>query len=217
MQLGKNLNKSFSCVYLRNLPDATKRRSSFEATANSIGLKYKKIKAINGYEYVSENYEIKYEPHLYPYPANQYFMGNVYTFMYVILDAMANNYESIVSCDDDVIFNDVEIDFIKPNLPDNWDIIILGRIDKIEETDTTNSLRFDYMPGYKEIAGSQCVAIHRRAYSKLMDELLSINVNGLFGDRLYNHLIEEKKANIYLMYPDVTYQDRETLIPYTIA
>ena len=214
MKLGENLNKTFDCVYLRTLPNAITRRQSFEINANKIGLEYKVMRCINGHDYVPPEYEIKLETQLYPYPANQYFMGNLYSFTYTLLDAMSHGYNSFVCCDDDTIFNELEIDFIKPALPSDWDIIILGRMDKLETTQ--NTITFTLTEDPKQIAGSHCVAINKKFYFKLIHNLLTIGSDGYFGDRLYHHLSFTKEANVYYMLPDITYQERKLLKPYTI-
>lgn len=215
MKLGENLNKTFDCVYLRNLPEAVIRRKSFEATAGEIGLEYRTIKGIKGYDYVPPEYRIKFDPDYYPYPKNQYLMGNFYSFTYMLLDAMSNSYNSFVYCDDDTIFNDLDIDFIKPLLPSDWDVIILGRMGKLN--DVQRDITFILTDDPYNITGSQCVAINKKFYFKLMHSLLAMDTDGYFGDRLFHFLASRKEANVYYMLPDLTYQERALLPPYTIA
>lgn len=213
MKLGENLNSTFDCIYMRNLPEAVKRRKSFEETANSVDLKYKRVDAIKGYDYVPADYQIKHEPTAYPYPANQYLMGNFYTFTYILLDAMSNNYNSFVYCDDDVIFNEVDISYIKPLLPDDWDVIILGRMCMNTKVGDVNFIKTSEE---QYISGSHCVAINKKFYYKLMDSLLKMDTEGFFGDRLYHLLASRGEINLYMMMPDITRQERELLKPYTI-
>lgn len=213
MILGENLNKTFGPVYLRNLPKAVNRLASFQNTAKRIGLEYTTIKAIDGQEYVPADYLIKHASEDYPYPTNQYLMGNFYSTMYILLDAMSNNYESYVYCDDDTIFNDVDIPYLKPELPDDWDIIILGRLFL---NDQYGPLRFISTDDEWYISGSHCVAVHKRAYYTLMEHYLKMDTDGIFGDRLYQHLVAQNKIKLYVMLPDITHQERTVLTPYTI-
>ena len=213
MKLGENLNKTFGPVYLKNLPEAVRRRQSFENTARGIGLEYTTIKAIKGSDYVPDDYVIKHAPEDFPYPKNQYIMGNFYSTVYILLDAMANNYESHIICDDDVIFNDVEVEYLKPELPDDWDVIILGRMFL---NDKHGPLRFIPTDDEWYISGSHCVAIHKRAYYTLMEGYLTMDTDGIFGDRLLQHLLSQKKIKLYVMLPDITRQERTILTPYII-
>jgi hypothetical protein len=214
MKLGENLNKTFDCVYLRNLPEAVTRRQSFEITANSIGLKYKTINGIKGYDYVPPEYQIKRDSHLYPYPANQYLMGNFYSFTYMLLDAMSNGYDSFLYCDDDTIFYDMDVDFIKPHLPHDWDVILLGRLHRI--TNTQSTITFRLTNSANDIAGSFCVGINKKFYFKLLHNLFTMDTSGQFGDRLFHYLALRNEAKVYVGTPDISYQERDLLIPYKV-
>lgn len=216
MRLGENLNTTFDKVYLKNVPRAIKRYESFRKSAEEIGLEYTTFKAIEGYGYVPDEYEIKYRPTLYPVPANKYLVGNCYSGIAILLDAMANNYESYVTCDDDTIFYNLDFEYIKPYLPDDWDIILLGTIENVGDQGPSIAWfsKLDDTP--KEIAGSGCIAVHRRFYNTFLVEMMAFDVHGRIGDSLIHMLAEQKRVNLYQMLPHLTYQERNKLPPYTI-
>lgn len=216
MKLGENLNTSFGHVYLKTLPRAIKRYESFKNSAEKIGLEYTPFKAIEGYNFVPDEYEIKYRPELYPVPANKYLVGNCYSGIAILLDAMANNYESYVTCDDDTIFYDLDFECIKPYFPEDWDIIILGTIDTVGPQGPSIAWfsKLDDEP--IEIAGSSCIAVHSRFYNTFLMEMMAFDIHGRIGDSLIHMLAEQNKVNLYRMFPHLTYQERSKLLPYTI-
>lgn len=216
MRLGENLNTSFGHVYLKNIPRATKRYESFKNSAEKIGLEYTTFKAIEGHRYVPDEYKIKFRPELYPVPGNKYLVGNCYSGIAIHLDAMANNYESYITCDDDTIFYDLDFECIKPYLPEDWDIIILGTMGQIgpQEPSTAWFSKLDDNP--KEIAGCSCIAIHSRFYNTFLMEMMMFDVHGRIGDSLVHMLAEQTRINLYRMFPHITYQERTVLKPYTI-
>lgn len=216
MKLGENLNNTFGHVYVKNIPKAIQRLETFKLHADAIGLNYTVFRAIEGSNFVPDDYVVKFRPELYPFPANQYLVGNCYSGIAILLDAMSNNYESYVTCDDDTVFYDLDITHIKPHLPDDWDIIILGTFDDIgTQTDISLSC---YKIGNdpKEIAGSSCIAVHRRFYNTFLMEMLQFDTHGKIGDTLIHLLCEQKKVNLYRLLPHVTYQERVKLQPYVI-
>lgn len=217
MKLGKNLNSTFSNIYVKNLPRAVKRLEMFEHHAKIIDLRYQVFKGIEGSNYVSDDYQIKHRPELYPPPANKYLVGNCYSGIAILLDAMANNYESFVTCDDDAIFYDLELEYIKPHLPEQWDIIILGSIEKVSSQNAT-SPAFEKIPMDELglIAGCQAIAIHNNFYNTFLMEMLRFDTHGLIGDALIHLFAEKNSVNLYQMLPHVTYQERNILPPYTV-
>ena len=216
MKLGKNLNSTFSNVYVKNIPRATVRMDLFKQHAEMIELQYETFKAIEGNKYVPDDYEIKYRPELYPIPANKYLVGNCYSGIAILLDAMANNYESFITCDDDTIFYNLELEYIKPHLPEHWDIIILGSIEKVYRQDTTMPLFEKMSNDPKELAGCHAIAVHNNFYNTYLMEMLKFDTHGRIGDTLIHFFIEAHSINVYRMLPDITYQERNILSPYTI-
>lgn len=212
MKLGKNINNTFSIVYVKNILESKKRLESFKYYANTIDLKYKVYSAFKGDLYVPKDYTIKYRPSLYPNPHNQYLAGNHYTWLSIHLDAMINRYESYVVCDDDTVFKDIEISDISKSLPNDWDILILGEmVDTDESTDEVIFNRLNY-----NIAGCQCIAINNKCYFKVLSHLTSFDILGYTGDVSVGYLSKAELLNVYQMFPSITYQDRTNLIPYTI-
>jgi len=216
MKLGENLNSTFSNVYVRNILRATTRLAIFKQHADAIGLNYEVFNAIEGNNYVQEDYRIKYRPELYPTPANKYLVGNCYSGIAVLLDAMANNYESFITCDDDAIFYNLELEYIKPHLPEVWDIIILGDMWKVATQDRTVPIfeKLSDTPTY--IAGCHVIAVHSRVYNTYLMEMVKFDAHGRIGDALIHMLVQNNKIELYRMLPHITYQERNILPPYTI-
>lgn len=202
MKIGEFINKNFDHVYVRNLPKARKRLDSFQKTASYINLKYEIFKSINGNDYVEDNY-----------PRSKYLTGNVLSFINVLLDAMKNNYKSIVVCDDDCIFynyeinENLEIDFF----PENWDIINFGKI--LHGNEEFKKIEFENIKNKpKLIEGSQCMAFNKKSYFLLLRELFFFEKTGLVGDGLYDILTQENKINGYIIKPSFCFQERDKLI-----
>jgi hypothetical protein len=212
VKLGKIINEAFSHVYVKNIPSAIKRLESFKKSANDIKLKYEVYKSIVGDLYVPKNYQVKYRSGLYPEPYNQYLVGNHLTWLSIHLDAMRNNYDSYVVCDDDTIFYDIDLPSIKDKLPDDWDIIVLGEMEKtITSNENINFIRTD-----PKLAGCQCLAVNKKNYYQILNVMLMFNEIGYTGDTLINYLQGHTISNTYSMYPNITHQERYILKPYTI-
>lgn len=216
MLLGENLNKTFGNVYLKNIPRAIKRFESFDQRAKNINLQYTKFRAIEGHTFVPDGYELKYRPDMYPPPSNKYLVGNGYSGIAILLDAMANNYESYVTCDDDTVFYDLHLEYIKPKLPSNWDIIILGQIEKCNMKDHSAPWFIKLTSDPRTIAGCHCIAVHNKCYNTFLMEMMKFDVHGRIGDSLIQMLVEQNRINLYAMLPHITYQERDKLTPYVI-
>lgn len=216
MLIGNYLNKTFEHVYVKNVKEATNRLKSFVDNSQQIDLKYEVFTAIRGDLYVPNDYVVMDRPHLYPFPYNQYIMGNAYTFVAILLDAMRNNYESIVVCDDDTIFYDIDVNDDLFTLPNDWNIINMGSMEYVKPT--TNSLSVQLLNSNDSniITGSQCVAINKNAYYTILSNSLSIGTHGKTGDILFHTLLIENKIKMYKIFPDFTYQERNILTPYVI-
>lgn len=209
MKLGENLNQSFDAVFVRNVKESTERYDNFVRYADQIGLKFQRFEAINGSKYFPDENTLKpsMNPSQYQNGSHKYILGNHYTLISLILHAMANDYESIVTCDDDTEFLDIDIDLIKPHLPDDWDMVQLGSWDGSNKND------FGIIPlDSRSTRGSHCCAIHKRAYYKLLIELEQQNKT---GDGLFQDMIESGRLKFYQLCPDITIQNRGELIPYS--
>lgn len=217
MRVGETLNSSFGHCYVKNVVGADKRLANFKISADTIGLDYEVFTGIRGDLYVPFDYDIQPKPSLYPFPSNQYLMGNLFSCMSIHLDAMRHNYPSYVTCDDDTMFYDIDLQEL--TLPDDWDVIILGQpawetniqpipqdIVYIELTDINHEL----------IAGAHCVAIHRRSYFKLLMSYMKFETHWKIGDGLLHKMAKESKLKLYKLLPDISYQERTLLKPYTI-
>lgn len=221
MILGENLNSTFSNVYVKNVPDAKQRLEHFKMHSDKIGLQYEVYRGIRGDLFVPEEYMIRYRPSMYPVPANQYLVGNWASGLAIHLDAISNNYDSYVICDDDTVFKNVELDHIKPNLPLDWDIIILGEMNTTSDIHSDSNLMFTkvFNDGNLEqsvLVGCQCLAISKKFYFKYLLYTLGLDTHGKIGDVLLCLMVEHDDINLYKMKPDITYQERANLTPYVI-
>jgi len=202
MKTGEFINKNFDHVYVRNLPNAKKRLESFQKTANSINLKYEIFAAINGNNYVPDTYT-----------RPKYLTGNWLCFINVLLDAMKNNYKSIVICDDDCIFYNYEINEESNTelFPKDWDIINFGKI-RYENKKSSKIQFINFKNKPLLIEGSQCAAFNSKSYFLLLQELFLFEKTGRTGDGLYDILSQQNKINGYIINPSFCFQDRYTLI-----
>lgn len=221
MTLGENINNTFGKVYVKNLLDAKQRLNHFKSHADSIGLVYEIFKAIKGDTFVPKNYSIKYRPFFYPTPANQYLVGNWASTLAIHLDAISNNYDSYIICDDDTVFKNIELDYIKPNLPVDWDMIILGEINCNNSHELNSQIYFEKIVNNTNLeqsvlVGCQCMAINKGFYFKLLLYMLGLDTHGKIGDVLMCLMVENNDINLYKLKPDITYQERSILAPYTI-
>ena len=215
MKLGHALNEAFGHVYVKNIPEATTRLASFIEAAARVDLQYEVFKAVRGDQYVPQDYIIKYRPELYPIPANQYLVGNYCSAMAILLDAMRNNYDSYVTCDDDVIFYDEDYPSILKSLPNDWDIIIMGQMSKTSEHISENiNMNFTKVHNY-DIPGCHCMAINKKLYWKQLHSYMGFDSHGRFGDVTVGDM-SLTDVNVYYISPNICYQERSILRPYTI-
>jgi hypothetical protein len=216
MKLGKNLNLTFGKTIVRNVPESVVRLYNFKKYADVIELEYEVFESIRGDLYVPNEFDLTPYNHQYPHPANQYFVGNFLSSMLVHLYVMSKRYESYIVCDDDTVFGDLDLKLIKDYLPDDWDIIILGKISPPKYNELGNTEiepRFTRAKiGY--VSGCHCVAINQKFYFTFLLSLLQFQTNKKFGDGMIDDFIKCKQANVYDMLPDITYQERNLLKPY---
>lgn len=216
MKLGDNLNNSFDNVIVRNISESTKRLDNFKITASNINLKYEIYNSIRGDMYIPSDFVVN-PTKLYPFPANQYIYGNHLSLLNVHLNSMSKRYSSYVVCDDDTEFYDIQLELIKNYLPNDWDVIIMGNMKKLESID--NEIIYTptfFKPSVSQIAGSQCAAINSKAYYSILDYMLSYKTHFKTGDAMWDVLSRSNQIKLYMMYPDITHQNRNTLKPYTI-
>jgi hypothetical protein len=215
MKLGHSINEAFGHVYVKNIPEATTRLQSFVDSAAKVDLQYEVFKAIRGDQYVPPDYIIKYRPELYTFPWNQYLVGNYCTSMAILLDAMRNNYDSYVICDDDVIFYDKDFPSIAESLPSDWDIIILGQMSKTsEEVHGRINMNYVRVRNY-DLPGCHCIAFNKRLYWKQLHNYMGFDSHGRFGDVTVGDM-SLTDVNVYYISPNICYQERVVLKPYTI-
>jgi hypothetical protein len=215
MKLGENLNLTFGNVIVRNVPEAKKRLEHFRIYADNISLNYEVFDGIRGDLYVPIDYRLKQRPHLYPSPANQYYVGNFLSFLRIHLYAMSKRFSSYIVCDDDTVFVDHNLKLIKNYLPPDWDVVILGSIANKSTSKTNDEIDPVFIkPNTPQIAGSQCIAINSKCYYRILEYLLNFSNHSNFGDIMLDEMSSKKIIQLYAMFPDVSYQERKVLKQY---
>lgn len=215
MKLGENLNLTFGNVMVRNVPEAKKRLEHFRIYADKINLNYEVFDGIRGDLYVPIDYQLKQRPHLYPPPGNQYYVGNFLSLLRIHLHAMSKRFPSYIVCDDDTVFVDHNLKLIKNYLPEDWDVVILGSMTynppskKDEEIEPVFN-----KPDFRQIAGSQCIAINSKCYYRILDYLLNFSIHSKSGDIMLDEMSSKKLIKLYMMFPDISYQERKVLKQY---
>lgn len=216
MKLGKAVNEAFGHVYVRNIAEATTRLNSFKNSANSIELDYEIFRAVRGDKYVPHDYVIKYRPEIYVFPWNQYLVGNYCTAMALLLDAMRNDYDSYVLCDDDVVFYDKDFSSLTKNLPEDWDIVILGQMAQVD-MDISEDVDISYIKVHNaDLPGCHCIAFNKKVYWKQLHSYMGFDSHGRFGDVTVGDMSLTDEVNVYYISHHICYQERSVLKPYTI-
>ena len=217
MKLGENLNKTFGKVIVKNLREAPKRLNNFKKYADAINLDYEVYDAIYGKMFVPKDYEFYNCPSGWlKSPDSQYLFGYHLSFIGALMQAISKRQSSFIICDDDTEFLDIDLTFIKDHLPEDWDAIQLGTIQNINNN---KELSFRKITSPIDIQGSHCVAINWKAYFKILLACFKFNENndgrqaGKIGDGLYHRLAEDGQINFYQMTPDISRQNRTSLIP----
>jgi hypothetical protein len=111
--------------------------------------------------------------------------------------------------DDDCIFRhtlkmkDESLKLIESDLPDDWDIVILGNISDEEDIENKN-IFYHKCSFHYEAAGSHGIAINNKIYGELQS-LFSGSV--WLGDGAIGRLINLGK-NVYKISPSICHQDR---------
>lgn len=104
MSLGETIYNVFGKVYVKNLNRSPDRWDNFKTYADSVGLIYERIPAIDGRGY------IKTTTGWFPDIQHNYgagmpgIIGNHLTCLYILLKAMSEGAETFIMSDDDVEF-----------------------------------------------------------------------------------------------------------------
>lgn len=210
--IGNHLNKIFGHGYVKNLHNSIERMKSFDDSAKSIGLGYTRVEAIDGTKFVDNTYNFMHGRHHIKYPASAGFYGVQLTMQYILMQEISKNSQSFMSFDDDTVFISSlnSIDYSSLNVPNDWDIVILGGIDEQKEFSkevffkklTNENFSSDIHP---LIAGCHGIAVNSRVYLELFNVL---EEKKFWGDHVINYLMTTGK-NVYLLYPHVLYQNRK--------
>ena len=197
--IGQILNKTFGNFYVKNMHNSIDRMNSFKNSAENVGLSYIRVEAIDGTKKYQQS-----TPDIKTYPSSAGFWGNQLTSQFILMQEISIGSQSFIISDDDSCFND-KFSYIDSNtliLPDNWDIIILGGINRY--THNSQDVSFNRLFNPSEAAGSHAVAIRSTVY----DELLTIfSDQKIWGDGCIAELIR-RDHNVYMVSPEFIYQDR---------
>ena len=208
--LGYYLNKLFGPAYIKNLKTSVDRKNFIIEECNSIDLEYKIIEAIDGTNHCDDNYTIVHGPYTLKYPVSAGFLGALLTTQIILSFAIAEQLDHIMILDDDCIFshtnkiNKLYFANLENNLPNNWDIIILGSIRERSENEHTP---IDY---YKcvvhgEAAGSHGIVVNRSIFKEFYQHLID---KKYWGDGIIGHFIDIGK-NVYIIKPSICQQNRQ--------
>ena len=202
--IGQILNKTFGNFYVKNMHNSIDRMNSFKNSAENVGLSYIRVEAIDGTKFVDKDFSIDHGRCHITYPSSAGFWGNQLTSQFILMQEISIGSQSFIISDDDSCFND-KFSYIDSNtliLPDNWDIIILGGINRY--THNSQDVSFNRLFNPSEAAGSHAVAIRSTVY----DELLTIfSDQKIWGDGCIAELIR-RDHNVYMVSPEFIYQDR---------
>jgi hypothetical protein len=91
--------------------------------------------------------------------------------------------------------------------------VVLGDMDKTIEN---KNIDINFIKLKYEIAGCQCIAINKKSYYEILNYMIMFNEIGYTGDTMINYLQQNNIVNVYSMYPNIAYQERTNLKPYTI-
>lgn len=193
-------------MWVRSLPTTADRLSNFEKYANDIKLTYEIIYGINGHQYIPiETPWLKHIQHEYPNNSYLGVLGNHISSIYLTLLAMQRGLNSVMICDDDTEFHHTKInEDISMVLPNDWDIIIFNSFNQNFDLVREQPLFFYKPHTRRELQGSNCIAINKKAYYTLLYYQLLIQYP---GDQLY-YLMLLNDVKIYKMLPEISLQNR---------
>jgi GR25 family glycosyltransferase involved in LPS biosynthesis len=206
--LGDTLNKIFGTAYIKNLKTSVERKNYIINECNIVNLKYEIFEAVDGKLHYDNNFTLQHGPYHLTFPSSAGFMGNQITSFNIITHAITLNLPHIMMLDDDCIFRHTKdikpevIELINQNLPEDWDVIILGDIYDGEIGD--RDIIYHKCAVHNEAAGSHGIAIN----SKVFKELQSLFSEPIWlGDGAIGRLIDIGK-NVYKLTPSICRQDR---------
>jgi GR25 family glycosyltransferase involved in LPS biosynthesis len=218
MNIGPIFNKLFGTAYIKNLKNSINRRSHIEEELKLIELNsYSIVEAVEGVLHFDHNFELQHGRFLLKYPSSAGFMGCQMTSHKIIEQAISSNETTIMMMDDDCVFNHTtelnenSLKTIESNLPEDWDIVILGDIQhegvssKCPPKLLENcSIEYRKCLVHDEAAGSHGIAVHNRVFPDLLQELSDTK---FLGDGAIGRMIDIQK-NVYKINPSLCIQDR---------
>lgn len=203
--IGKILNKRFGTAYVKNLHNSKDRMASFENTCKSVYLEYNRVEAIDGTKFIDQDYSFQHGQFNITYPSSAGFWGNQITSAFITMQEISINSDSFMLFDDDCVFNQnfSHLTTENFNIPDEWDIIILGGINK--QISDKQNIEYRKLSDPYDAAGSHGLCINSTVYMELYNMQIGLEI---WGDGIIASFIEKGKL-VYMVEPHIVYQDRE--------
>jgi GR25 family glycosyltransferase involved in LPS biosynthesis len=204
--IGKIINETFGKAYIKNLKNSHERRNFIINNFDQIGLEYEIFEAYDGMKFVDEDYLIQHGNIQLGYPVSAGFWGNQTTTEHVYMKEINNDTDSFMIFDDDSYFYNFDKSIetfttMKTNLPEDWDIIILGSIEAIAED---GDFKYKKVTDHTECAGCHGTAVNKRAYKRILE---IAQKREFWGDGIINRF-RELGGNIYYIHPHIIAQNR---------
>ena len=209
MTLGSILYNTFGKTYILNLKRSVDRKLSMENKCSFIGLNYEFFEAFDGENFILPFYtKGGYMNHsqLGEITTSRYYAAQ-YALNYIIHRCINDNVKSFIFMNDDVYFDnyqnftDENFYNVKDNLPQDWDVIVLGHM----FLTYPYTGQVTYSPNEHHTPGCHAIAINHTAYHDIIRE--SAPNTDLVGDHL-NDKLRSIGKKIYNIVPDICLQDR---------
>lgn len=203
--IGKILNNRFGKAYVKNLHNSKERMRSFENSSKLVCLEYTRVEAIDGTRFIDQDYSFQHGRFHITYPSSAGFWGNQITSAFITMQEISINSNSFMLFDDDSVFNQ-DFSYLNTddfNVPDNWDVIILGGINK--HISNKRDIEYRRLSDPSHAAGSHALCINSTVYRDLYNMQVGLEI---WGDGIIASFIEKGKL-VYMVEPHIVYQDRE--------
>jgi len=220
MKLGNYLNETFGKAYILNLKSQKERRDSTTKNCDEINLDYKIVYAFDGIKFYKDNLKTflsekkNFNRANFEYPVNVRYYASQMSTDVLVMNAINDDLKSFIHLNDDVHwsnyadFEKENYDQIKNNLPEDWDIIILGNMHTVNTFNSSKGV--EYTKVNSDTSGCHGIVINHTVYH---DWLYYSFKREFIGDGLVKYLISQNKK-VYIIKPDLCLQNRD--IPSTM-
>jgi GR25 family glycosyltransferase involved in LPS biosynthesis len=208
--LGKTLNKIFGKAHIKNVPGSNERLNSIKNACEQIDMEFNIFAAFDGKKYIKPDTEIKHGAMEIKYPSSAGFIANQFSTQVILLNEICNSQsKSFMIFDDDCYFKNYEnrqedhFQSLENNLPEDWDIIILGTIDCEEITPINYT--YSKIERSMDCAGCHGIAVNRKVYDSW---LTILDQKQFWGDGTIDRLFQ-LGFNVYAINPGICAQNRK--------